>query len=134
MKKNVLFLCTGNSCRSQMAEGLLRHFSSDKYNVFSAGVSPTKVNENAIEVMKEIGIDISHHKSKSVDEFKDKSFDIIITVCDNAKQNCPFFPGLAERIHWDIIDPAEALGSQVHLLEAFREVRDEITKHIKNEL
>lgn len=134
MKKNVLFLCTGNSCRSQMAEGLLRHFSSDKYEVFSAGVNPTKVNKNAIEVMKEIGIDISHHKSKSVNEFMDKPFDIIITVCDNAKQNCPFFAGVADRIHWDVIDPAEALGSQEDLLKAFREVRDELANYIKNEL
>lgn len=134
MKKNVLFLCTGNSCRSQMAEGLLRHFSGDKYNVYSAGINPTEVNKHAIDVMNEIGVDISSHKSKSVDEFKNKSFDFIVTVCDNAKQNCPFIPGVAERIHWDVIDPAEGIGSQGDLYKAFREVRDELADYIKKEL
>lgn len=117
-----------------MAEGLLRHFSGDKYNVFSAGLNPTKMNEYAVKVMNEIGIDISDQQTKSVDEVADKSFDIIITVCDKVEKNCPPFAGVVEKIHWDLIDPAEALGSQEHLLEAFREVRDQISEYIKKEL
>ena len=130
MKKKVLILCTGNSCRSQMAEGLLREFNNDEYEVFSAGVNPTEVNPNAIEVMKEIGIDISGQKSKHVNEFINQTFDIIITVCDNAKESCPIFPGKAERLHWSFFDPAEALDSQDELLKAFKEVRDQIKAKI----
>jgi arsenate reductase len=134
MKKKVLFLCTGNSCRSQMAEGLLRSFYGDKYEVFSAGVNPTSVNPNAITVMKEIGIDISGQKSKSVNEFINQIFDIIITVCDNAKESCPIFQGKAERLHWSFFDPAEAVGTQEEILQVFRKIRDEIlvkTKELK---
>lgn len=134
MKKNVLFLCSGDSCRSQMAEGLLRHFSGDKYNVFSAGMNSAKVNEYAIKVMKEIGIDITAQKTNSVEDVADKPFDIIITVCDKVEKNCPPFSDIVEKIHWDVIDPAEALGSQEHLLEAFREVRNQIAEYIKKEL
>ena len=93
VKKSVLFLCSHNSCRSQMAEGLLKSYYSDSYDVFSAGIIPTNVNPYAVEVMKEIGIDISSNSSKSIDEFKDKKFDIVVTVCDDAKEVCPFFPG-----------------------------------------
>ncbi|HSA05658.1 MAG TPA: arsenate reductase ArsC [Candidatus Gastranaerophilales bacterium] len=130
MKKRVLFLCTGNSCRSQMAEGLMRQFYGDKYDVYSAGVNPTEVNPNAIKVMKEIGIDISNHTSKSVNEYINQTFDIIITVCDNAKESCPIFPGKAERLHWSFFDPAEAIGTQEELLKAFTEVRDQIKDKI----
>ena len=134
MKQNVLFLCTGNSCQSQMAEGLLRKFSGDKYNVYSAGVSPTKVNEYAIKVMDEIGIDISHQKAKPISALSDKSFDIIITVCDKARQNCPAIPNsdsILERIHWDVVNPAEGIDTQENLLKVFREVRDELQGKIK---
>ena len=130
MKKKVLFLCTGNSCRSQMAEGLLRYYFGDKYEVFSAGTKPSIVNLNAIKVMNEIEIDISGQRSKSVDEFKNQTFDFIITVCDNAKESCPIFPGKAERLHWSFFDPAEALDSQDELLKAFKEVRDQIKAKI----
>ena len=131
MKKKVLILCTGNSCRSQMAEGLLRDINNDEYEVFSAGVNPTEVNPNAIEVMKEIGINISGQKSKHVNEFTNQTFDIIITVCDNAKESCLIFPGKAERLQWSFFDPAEALGSQENLLKAFKKVRDQIAEKIK---
>lgn len=105
-RKRVLFLCTGNSCRSQMAEGFLRHMAGDKFEVFSAGVKPTQVNPLAIKVMAEAGVDISKHRSKSVIEFLGKNFDYVITVCDNTKQTCPVFPGEHEKIHWDLEDPA----------------------------
>lgn len=104
-RKRVLFLCTGNSCRSQMAEGFLRHMAGDKFEVFSAGVKPTQVNPLAIKVMAEAGVDISKHRSKSVIKFLGKNFDYVITVCDNAKQTCPVFPGEHEKIHWDLEDP-----------------------------
>jgi len=131
MKKKVLFLCTGNSCRSQMAEGLLRKLNNEEYEVFSAGVNPTEVNPKAIEVMKEIGIDISEQKSKHVNEFINQTFDIIITVCENAKESCPIFSGKAERLHWSFFDPAEALGYQEDILKAFKEVRDQISEKIQ---
>ena len=131
-KLKVAFVCTHNSCRSQMAEGLLRQFYGDKYEVFSAGVNPTEVDPNAIEVMKEIGIDISNQTSKHVNEFLNQKFDIIITVCDNAKESCPVFLTEAQRLHWSFFDPAEALGFQKDLLKAFREVRDQIKDAINN--
>ena len=130
MKKKVFFLCTGNSCRSQMAEGLLRQLYGDKYEVYSAGIKPTEVNKRAIEVMNEIGIDISKQTSKSVNEFTNKPFDIIITVCDNAKESCPFFPCQAERLHWSFVDPAEATGTPDGITGAFRDVRDQIKSQI----
>jgi len=132
VQKKVLFLCTGNSCRSQMAEGLLRQLYGNEYEVFSAGVNPTEVNPNAIEVMNEIDIDISRQTSKSVNEFSKQKFDIIITVCDNAKESCPLFSGTAERLHWGFFDPAEALGSQDEVVKVFRDVRDQITEKIKS--
>lgn len=131
MKKNVLFLCTQNSCHSQMAEGILRHFSKDEYDVFSAGINPTEVNKNAIEVMKEIGIDISHQKSKSFKEFADRDFDVIITFYDHKDENSPTFWEKAQMLRWDLVDPSEGISSQKDLLKAFREVRDDIQHKIK---
>lgn len=126
-KKRVLILCTGNSARSQMAEGLLRHDGGDSFDVESAGVEPGSVRPEAIEAMNEIGIDISTHRSKSVDEFIGQKFDYIITVCDNAKETCPVFPGSAERIHQSFEDPPPAtIGDYESRLEIFRKVRDEI--------
>ncbi len=126
----VLFLCTGNSCRSQMAEGLLRHFGNNKFEAFSAGVNPSFVHPLAIKVMKEIGIDISDHRSKSVTEFLGQSFDYVITVCDKAKESCPNFLGQVRKIHWSFQDPAEANGSEEERLKVFEKVRDEIKEHI----
>src|SRR3989338_6148905 len=120
--KRVLFLCTGNSARSQMAEGFLRHMAGDRFEVFSAGVKPTAVNLLVIKVMAEIGIDISKHMSKSVMEFIDQNFDYVVTVCGNAQKTCPVFPGEHEKIHWDLEDPARSeehtseLQSQFHLV------------------
>jgi len=130
-KKRVLFLCTGNSARSQMAEGFLRHMAGDRFEVFSAGVKPTQVNPLAIKVMAEAGVDISKHRSKSAMEFIGQQFDYIITVCDNAKQTCPVFPGKHEKIHWDLEDPAEAQGSEEERIVVFRKIRDEIRKKIE---
>src|SRR5688572_9989718 len=109
-RSKVLILCTGNSARSQMAEGLLRHMTGNRVEVNSAGVDPTNVRPEAIEVMKEIGIDISNHRSKSIDEFITQAFDYVISVCDNANQHCPVFPGATRRIHWSIEDPAQVKG------------------------
>src|SRR3989338_4383202 len=105
MKTRVLILCTGNSCRSQMAEGILRHYSGDKFEVHSAGSAPTKVDETAIKAMEEIGIDISRNRSKHVKEFLGQRFDYVITVCDKASETCPTFPGTAKRLHWSFPDP-----------------------------
>ena len=129
-KKRVLFLCTGNSCRSQMAEGFLRHIAGDKFEVFSAGVKPTQVNSLAIKVMAEVGVDISTHRSKSAMEFIGQQFDYVITVCDNAKRTCPVFPGKYEKIHWDLEDPAEAQGSEEERLLVFRRIRGEIKNNV----
>lgn len=130
-RKRVLILCTGNSARSQMAEGLLRHDGGDKFEVESAGVEPSHVRPQAIEAMREIGIDISGHRSKSVDEFLGQEFDYVITVCDRAKDNCPVFPGAAERIHWSFEDPAAATGDDDKRLAVFRRVRDEIRERLR---
>lgn len=132
MKQRVLILCTGNSARSQMAEGLLRDMAGDRFEIESAGVAPSFVRPEAIEAMREIGIDISHHRSKSVDEFLGQSFDYVITVCDNANQQCPTFPGKAERIHWSIRDPAEVTGDEQTRLAAFRSARDELRERLKS--
>ena len=129
-KKRVLFLCTGNSCRSQMAEGFLRHMAGDRFEVFSAGIKPTQVNPLAIKVMAEAGIDISKHRSKSAMEFIGQKFDFVVTVCDNAKQTCPIFPGKYEKIHWDLEDPAEAQGTEEERLVFFRRIRDEIKNNV----
>jgi arsenate reductase len=126
-KKRVLILCTGNSARSQMAEGLLRELGKGKFEVESAGVAPSKVRPEAVEAMSEIGIDISSHRSKSADEFARRQFDYIITVCDNAKETCPVFPGNAVRLHHSFEDPPpETALDYESRLKIFRRVRDEI--------
>lgn len=130
-RKRVLILCTGNSARSQMAEGLLRDLADDRFEVASAGVSPAKVRPEAITAMSEIGIDISKHFSKSVDEYSGQQFDYVITVCDNAKEQCPVFPGNTERLHWSFEDPAEAAGDEEARLRVFRRVRDEILHRLR---
>jgi arsenate reductase len=119
----ILILCTGNSARSQMAEGLLRHQAGDRFDVFSAGTNPSKVRPEAIAVMKEIGIDISGHRSKSVDEFLGQEFDYVITVCDHANEICPVFPGKTQRLHWSFEDPTDE--------DSFRKIRDQIHTRIK---
>ena len=125
-KKRVLILCTGNSARSQMAEGLLRHDGGGRFAVFSAGVSPSHVRPEAIEAMREAGIDITTQHSKSVDEYAGQAFDYVITVCDNAREQCPVYPAQTERIHWSFDDPAAADGDAAARLAVFRRVRDEI--------
>ncbi|HEY6230255.1 MAG TPA: arsenate reductase ArsC [Pyrinomonadaceae bacterium] len=129
-RKKVLILCTGNSARSQMAEGLLRHYGGDNFSVESAGIEPSFVRPEAIEAMRELGIDISAQRSKSIDEFSGQSFDYVITVCDNANQNCPAFPEATQRIHWSIPDPAAVQGDNETRLEAFRAARDELRKRL----
>ncbi len=125
-KQRVLILCTGNSARSQMAEGLLRHMAGERFDVFSAGTNPVGLNPNAVEAMSEVGIDIAHNRSKSVDEFAGQQFDFVITVCDRAKESCPVFPGTGERLHYAFADPAAE--PPPHQLAAFRRVRDEIAR------
>jgi len=130
-KKRILILCTGNSARSQMAEGLLRHDAGDRFEVFSAGTRPSHVRPEAIAVMRELGIDISGHRSKSVDEFAGQSFDYVLTVCDNAKESCPIFPGKSVRIHESFEDPATLQGPDAERLALFRRVRDEIRRYLR---
>jgi len=130
-RKRVLILCTGNSARSQMAEGLLRHIAGDRFDVASAGVSPTHVRPEAITAMREIGIDISRHNSKSIDTFTGQEFDYVITVCDNAREQCPLFPGKTKHIHWGFDDPAAAEGDDELRLAVFRKVRDEILQRLR---
>ncbi|HCM42826.1 MAG TPA: hypothetical protein DIS66_05915 [Candidatus Omnitrophica bacterium] len=131
MKKSVLILCTGNSCRSQMAEGVLRHYGSDKFEVLSAGTKPSVVNKTAIKVMQEIGIDISKHRSKHIDEFLGQKIDFIISVCDNAKESCPIFPGGTTRLHWPFPDPPHDQEITEAVLNEFRKVRDLILVRFK---
>ena len=126
MKQRVLILCTGNSARSQMAEGLLRDLAGDRFEVFSAGTKPGRVRPEAIAAMRELGIDISGHRSKSVDEFAQQPFDYVITVCDNARESCPVYPASVQRIHWSFEDPAAVTGSEEERMKAFREIRDQI--------
>jgi arsenate reductase len=126
MNLRVLILCTGNSARSQMAEGLLRTIAGDGMDVFSAGTKPSVVNPYAIRAMEARGIDISGQRSKQVGEFLNQPFDTVITVCDQAAETCPVFPGRAERIHWSFPDPAAAEGSPDEILEAFVRVRDDL--------
>lgn len=128
--KKVLFLCSGNSCRSQMAEGLLRHLAGDKFEVFSAGIYPSEVHPLAIKVMDEVGIDIAKQRSKSVNQFLNQQFDYLITVCDKARQTCPAFPGNYEKIDWDLEDPVQAEGREGERLILFRKVRDQIKENI----
>ncbi|MDE1171712.1 MAG: arsenate reductase ArsC [Verrucomicrobium sp.] len=128
-KPSVLILCTGNSCRSHLAEGILRNYAGDLFEVHSAGSKPAGyVHEKAIQVMKEIDIDISHHTSKNMSEFLGKKVDIVITVCGNADQACPMFPGQVSRHHYGFDDPAHATGTDEEILAVFRRVRDEIRR------
>ena len=131
MKSSVLFLCTGNSCRSQMAEGLLRHLAGAQFEVASAGVEPAGLNPLAVESMAEIGIDISGHCSKRVDEYAGRPFDWVITVCDAVREACPVFPGAVWRLHWSFEDPAAARGSLEERQLVFRRVRDQIAGRIR---
>jgi arsenate reductase len=131
MKRRVLILCTANSARSQMAEGLLRALAGDRIDVFSAGAKPASVNPLAIQAMHERGIDIGHQRSKHLSEYLDQPFDEVITVCDNAAESCPVFPGPARRIHWSFPDPAAAEGGQEDRLQAFRQVRDAIEARLR---
>ncbi|WP_343697793.1 arsenate reductase ArsC [Flavobacterium sp.] len=126
MTKKILVLCTGNSCRSQIAEGYLRYFLGNKAEVYSAGVETHGVNPRAIATMKEDGIDISNHTSNHIDEYQDIEFDFVITVCDNAKERCPFFPSKAQKIHQNFNDPAKATGTEEEILQEFRTVRQTI--------
>ena len=129
-KTKVLILCTGNSARSQMAEGILGHLSQGALDVASAGTHPSFVHPLAIQAMREAGVDISNHRSKSVEEFAGKHFDVVITVCDRANENCPVFPG-AERIHFSFEDPAAIQGTEERTLRAFRRTRDELFQRLR---
>jgi len=134
--KNILVLCTVNSCRSQIAEGYLRHFAGDKANIYSAGIEMHGVNPKAIEIMKRDGIDISGHTSNNVNEYLDIDFDFVITVCDNAKESCPYFPTRAVKLHKNFPDPAKATGTTDEVMDQFRIVRDMIKtycEHFVNE-
>jgi len=126
----VLFLCTENACRSQMAEGLVNHDLAGQVKAFSAGVRPSRVNPRAIQVMGELGIDISHHRSKSVDELAGEQFDLVITVCDRAAEQCPLFPGHTEIKHIGFPDPAKARGTEEEILAVFRRVRDDLRERL----
>jgi arsenate reductase len=134
MKPKALFLCTGNSARSQMAEGYLRHVAADRYEAMSAGIEPKGLNPLAVEAMREIGIDISKQKSTDVVSLLGQHIPYVITVCDSAKQRCPIFPRIYKFLHWSIDDPAAAQGSHDERLAVFRRVRDQIIGHIQEEL
>jgi len=129
MNKKILVLCTGNSCRSQIVEGYLRHFANGNAEVYSAGVETHGVNPKAIAIMQEDGIDISNHTSNNIDEYYDIDFDFVITVCDNAKERCPFFPTKAKKFHHNFSDPAKATGTDEEINEQFREVRQQIKEY-----
>lgn len=129
--KRVLFLCTHNSARSQMAEGLLRAMAGNEFESFSAGTEQTRVQPLAIEALRELGIDISAHTSKTLDAFQGQTFDYVITVCDRANETCPVFPGDTRRIHWSFDDPTAATGSDEDRLRVFRRVRDEIQQRLR---
>ncbi len=133
-KQSILILCTGNSARSQMAEGIIRHLVGDRFEVFSAGTHPSLVRPEAIKAMAEIGIDISHHRSKSVEEFAGREIDYVFTVCDNARENCPYFPARTKVIHHSFDDPASVEGAEETRLSAFRKVRDQIRDYAATEL
>ena len=131
-KRKIIFICTGNACRSQIAEGLLRNLASDKFSVFSAGSHPNQVHPMSVAVMEEVGIDISHHTSDPISDYIDHGIDVVITVCDNAKQVCPVFPGNVERIHWSIEDPFNGWDFDPLDLDNFRKVREDLDVRIKN--
>lgn len=132
MKKKILVLCTGNSCRSQIAEGYLRHFAGEKAEIYSAGIETHGVNPKAVATMKNDGIDISNHTSNNIDEYRNIDFDFVITVCDNAKERCPFFPTKAQKFHYNFPDPAKAIGTDEEIAEEFRKVRQQIKDYCKN--
>ncbi|HKW97274.1 MAG TPA: arsenate reductase ArsC [Bryobacteraceae bacterium] len=131
-KLRVLILCTGNSARSQMAEGLLRKEGDGRFEVFSAGTKPSRLRPEAVAVMREIGIDISGHYAKSVDRFAGQAFDYVITVCNNARESCPVFPAATKRLHWSFEDPAALEGAREHREAAFRRIRDQIQEKIRS--
>ena len=128
----VLFLCTGNSCRSQMAEGWMRHYTGDRAQVFSAGTKPAGLNPLAVVVMREIGVDISGHRSKHIEELAREDLAYVITVCDSAREACPVFPGALYQLHWSFDDPAAAAGTEEDKLKVFRRVRDEIAARVRD--
>jgi len=130
--KKILVLCTGNSCRSQIAEGYLRHFAKDKAVVYSAGVETHGVNPRAVAIMKDDGIDISAHTSNNIDEYCEIDFDYVITVCDNAKERCPYFTTNAQKFHYNFPDPAKAQGTENEIMDEFRTVRDMIKEYSEN--
>lgn len=134
MKKRILFICTHNSARSQMAEGLLRSLAGDRFEAFSAGTEATRVQPLAIKAMSELGIDISGQQSKTLNGYLKELFDMVITVCDNAAEACPVFPGAVERRHWSFQDPSQATGNEAERLAVYRHIRDEIRTQIENEL
>ncbi len=134
MKQRVLFICTHNSARSQMAEGLLRHLGGERFEVFSAGTEATYVRPLAIRAMAESGIDISQQHSKTLDRYLGEPFDEVISVCDTAAEACPVFPGAARRLHWSFEDPSKATGSEAEQLEVYRKIRDDIRSRIEKEL
>ena len=129
--KKVIFICTGNSCRSQIAEGFLRHYGSASFESCSAGTDPGFLNPFSVLVMSELGIDISHQKSEAIDEYIHQQFDYVITVCANAEKNCPVFPGQVIHLHWPIEDPVGAIGDEDKIIEAFRSVRNELADKIQ---
>lgn len=131
MEKKILILCTGNSCRSQIAEGYMKHFAGNKAIVYSAGVETHGVNPKAIAIMKEDGIDILNHTSNNIDEYYNVDFDYVITVCDNAKERCPFFPTKAQKFHYNFPDPAKATGTDSEIEEQFRNVRNLIKEYCR---
>ncbi|HLZ34016.1 MAG TPA: arsenate reductase ArsC [Nitrospira sp.] len=131
MKRRILFLCTGNSARSQMAEGWLRHLAGDTFDVFSAGTHPVGLNPGAVETMREVDIDLTSHRSKAVTEFAGQLFDYVVTVCDRAKETCPLWPGQTRMVHWSFDDPAAAAGTPENQHQTFRRVRDEIFEAIR---
>ncbi|MGI8893675.1 MAG: arsenate reductase ArsC, partial [Bacteroidia bacterium] len=124
-------LCTGNSCRSQMAHGYMQEYAGDKAEVASAGVEAHGLNPRTVKVMAEDGVDISHHTSDKVDKYSGQEFDFIITVCDNAKENCPYFPGEAMRLHQNFTDPADATGTEEEILDVYRHVREEVKNYCR---
>ena len=132
-KKGILFLCTGNSCRSQMAEGFAKKMLSNDLKIFSAGIEPKRIHPMTVKVMQEIGIDISQQRSKNISEIPLYRIDIVITLCGDAVERCPIFPGKVERVHWEIEDPAKAQGSNKEIAIVFRKVRDNIKSYMENE-
>ena len=130
MKKRVLILCTGNSCRSQMAEGIWRHYGGDQWDVYSAGLAPAGVNPFAVRALAELDIDISGQTSDPIDDFVDQPFDLVVTLCRNADAHCPVFAGSGEKLHWPFSDPVNTTGDHKQVLEAFRYTRDQIAARI----